>query len=373
MGRLNAPSELRVDRSQWIGGSDAAGILGASRYETPLSVYLWKIGEPTEEMLERRKAMAKVFRRGKREEPHVISDLAEDYGVKVTKRSTPERPNRYQDPELPFLAAEVDFEWEVTPEVADLVADAHPEIAKLVHELVGTTQNGEVKTHHIFARAQFGDDGSDQVPIEYAAQALHGLMVTGRKLCMFGVRASLDDLRVYWIVRDDAVIADIRPRLIKFWHDNVQARVEPAAVRLPDIYTLFGRRQPISVEASPEAIMWLAAFEKAKADARVALEVAEEMKFQIGKFMLGQDAITRPVGARGGKYPVEPTAAATAIPHQLLINTEPALVINLQKQRRLDNDKVKKDYPEVAEACSYELKFFKFDKPKKPSSKTRKR
>jgi len=231
---VNAPAPAVItDRTRYVGGSDAAGILGASRYETPLSVFLWKIGEPTEEMLDHRAKMAKIFRRGKREEPHVIDDLAEDYGVKITKRSTPERPNRYVDPEFPFLAAEVDFEWEVTENVAALVSDQHPEIAALIRKLVGTTQNGEVKTHHIFAKGQFGDDGTDQTPVEYAAQALHGLGVTGRQLTMFGVRSSLDDLRVYWIVRDDGIIKTMRPRLVNFWQNHVLARVEPEPYASP--------------------------------------------------------------------------------------------------------------------------------------------
>lgn len=361
---MNAPERI-MDRSQYLGGSDSAGVLGASRYETPLSVYLWKIGEPTEEMLEHKKSMSKIFRRGKREEPFVVNDLAEDYGVKVTKRSTTENPNRYVDPEFPFLAAEIDFEWEVTPEIAALVSEDHPEIAALIRELVGTTQNGEVKTSHIFAKDQFGEDGTDQTPIEYAAQALHGLMVTGRKLCMFGVRSTLDDLRVYWIVRDESIIKTMRPRLVRFWEDNVLARVEPEPVNLPDVLKLFHRRPTIRIEASVEAVQWLAQLEECRAAAAAAAEGQEEAKFEIGKFMLGEDAIVRPVGARGGKKPIEPTELAKPIPHELTIDAAPVLVINLQQQTRVDTDLVKKDFPEVAAACSYDLKFFTFRKPTK--------
>lgn len=360
---MNAPEQI-IDRTQFIGGSDAAGILGASQYQTPLEVYLWKIGEPTQDMLEKRESMAKIFRRGKREEPFVISDLEEDYGVKVTKRSLPHHKNYYFDKEFPFLAAEVDFEWEVTPNVAALVSDEHPEIAALIRKLVGTTQNGEVKTHHQWAKTSFGDDGTDQTPIEYAAQALHGLGITGRQLCMFGVRSTLDDLRVYWIVRDDSIINDMRPRLVRFWKNNVLARVEPAPIRLPDVLKLFMRRDFIKVEASDDAITWLVRFEAAKTQERLALEEKEEMKFLIGQFMLGEDAIVRPVGARGGKKPIEPTAAAKPIAHELTIDGTPALVINLQSQHRIDTDLVKKDYPEAAAACGYDLKFFRFDPPR---------
>lgn len=364
---MNAPEQV-IDRRAFLGGSDAAAVLKCSPYPyaTPLGTYLRKIDEPTLEMLEHDAKMSKVFRRGKREEPNVINDLAEDLGVKITRRSLPGKKNYYTDPEFDFLRAEVDFEFEVTAELAALVADDQPEIAKALRDLIGTVQNGEVKTHIIFNPGLFGQEGTDQCPIEYTAQAMHGLMVSGRQICMFAVRSSLDDLRVYWVLRDESIIKTMRPGLVRFWRENVLARVEPDPIRQPDLTALFRRRDVIRVEASAEAVAWLGEFETAKSQARVALEQVEEMKFQIGKFMLGADSIVRPVGPRGGKNAVEPTAAAPKKPHELLINGAAVLLVSLQEQVRLDTAKVQKEHPDVAAACSKEISFFKYGKPPKP-------
>lgn len=354
------------DRSKFLGGSDAAGVLKCSPYNTPVTIYLWKIGEPTPEMIEDLESKRKIFRRGKREEPHVVDDLAEDYGIRVVKRSTPAAPNRYFDPEHPFLAAEIDYEFIVTPEAAALVDERnHPEIAAAVRALVGTTQNGEVKTHHIFARNVFGTDGSDEVPIDYVAQAMHGMMVTGRQLCMYGVRSRLDDLRVYWILRDDESIAAMRKALVSFWFNNVLARVEPNPINLPDVSKLLMRRESIRVEASAYVIDQIAQLEEGRAKMRVGKEQEEEAKFQIGRFVLGEDKIIRPIGPRGGKKHVQPTALAKPLPHEVLIDGRATLVINLQRQNRIDTELVRKDYPDVAAACGYDIRFFRFDPPKR--------
>lgn len=347
-----APAELQADRKRFLGGSDAGAVLKVSPWATPLDVFLEKTGQATKEI---DPAREKLFKRGKRLEPVVVDMLIEEYQIKVTKRSTPAEPNRYVDPEHAFLAVEVDFEWEVQQGDIDRWG--------LDQALLGTTQNGEVKTVHPFASGKFGEADTDEIPVEYAAQGMDGLMVTGRQICLFAVLVGADNLTTYILKRDNETIAAMRPILVGFWKNNVLAGVAPDPLNLPDVTKLLMRRPSIKVEASAEAIGWLGEFEDAKSRARVALEVVEEMKFQIGKFMLGADAIVRPVGARGGKYPVEPTAAAKAIAHELTIDTEPALVINLQQQSRIDNDLVRKDYPEVAAACSYDLKFFKFAKP----------
>lgn len=344
---------LPLDRKRFLGGSDAAAVLKVSPWATPLDVYLEKIGQAEKIDDPAREAL---FKRGKRLEPVVIDMLIEDRGVKVTKRSTPAAPNRYQDKQHPFLAAEVDYEWEVTAEIAEEL-DLDP-------KLIGTIQNGEAKTVHVFASAKFGVDKED-VPIEYAAQALHGLMVTGRQVCLFGVLFGADKLELYLVKRDEETIKVMRAQEIKFWTENVLAGVAPDPVNLPDVSKLFLRRDRLVVEASVEAIGWLGDLEAAKAQERTAKEAIEDAKFKIGKFMLGEAAIVRPVGPRGGMKSVEPTALAKPIAHELHIDAEPALVINLQRQTRVDTEKVKKDHPDVAAECSYEIKFFKYEKPRK--------
>ena len=347
MGALETPAVL--DRSKFLGGSDVAAILGVSPWTTPLKLFLEKTGQAAPEATDA--ARERAFKRGKRAEPHGIDMLIDDYGIKVTRRSTPSAPNRYIDPEINYLAAEIDFEFEITPELAarfDLDAG-----------LIGTIQNGEIKSVHPFASAKFGEAETDEIPVEYAAQAMHGLMVTNRQLTMFGVLTGWDDLSVYWIKRDDETIAGMRRQEIGFWENHVLARIPPAPVNLPDVLNLFGRTVASRIEATEEILGAVQKLIEARDTAKVSEDAQIEYKFQIGRYMLGEAGITL---ANGGK--LVPGADVKPGEHQLLFKGAPVLVVQKQSQRRLDGDALKAKYPEAALECQKTIELFKFAKPK---------
>lgn len=333
---MNAPATTTPDRTTFIGSSDMAAILGLSPWMTPLELYLQKIGDlpPSDADPEK----AKLFRRGRRMEPVIVSMLEEERGLQIVARN-----QRYVDPEFRFLACEID---------AEAMVDAE-------------RVNVECKSAHHFTAWKYGAEGTDETPIEYSCQAMFSLMITRRARCLFGVLFGTDNLVVYELKRDEETIREMRRRAVHFWNQHVLARVPPKPINLPDVLRMFHRRPAICVEASVEAIQWLGDFEAAKDQKRIAEDNIEEAKFQIGLFMLGEDAIVRPVGPRGGKQPVEPTEAAKSIAHELTIEGASVLEINLQQQTRVDVKLVQKEFPEVAAACSKDLKFFKFAKPKK--------
>lgn len=336
----NLPAVVAHDRAKFIGGSDIAAILGVSPWTTALHLYLEKRGElPPEEVDPKRE---KIFKRGKRAEPHAIDMLIEDLGIDVTRRSTEANPNRYIDPEHPFLAAEVDFEWTVTQELAD--------IYELDPALIGTTQNGEVKSVHPFAAGKFGEMNTDEIPIEYAAQAMHGLGVTGRAVTMFVVLAGWDDLTLYWIKRDDETIAALRSKAVSFWHDNLLAGVPPEPVNLDDVLQLFERKAEVTVAADDAMLALYSDFLQAKRDAAAADEAAEDLKFRIGVAMLGANRMAKPA----------PTAK-----HVLKMGDATILSIDFRSQKRINTDLLKEKYPQAAAACMKTSELFQFNLPRR--------
>lgn len=349
---MNAPQQVgELDRRTYIGGSDAAAILGLAPYEdsTPLTAYLKKTGLLQPSGAEPNEAREKAMRRGKRMEPLVVQMLREDEGVKVTKQSTQEAPNRYVDPLAEFMAAEVDFEWEVTPEAAERF--------RLPNELIGTVQNGEVKTIHPWGGAQFGEAESDEVPVQFAAQAMHGLMVTGRQLCMFAVLVGSDNLSFYFVRRDEETIENMRGRFMLFWMEHVIPKVPPKPANLPDIFQLF-RIKPASItEASQEIVDLVEQLKVANAEKnRIAGDggVIDELQFQIGRFMLGEEKAKTPSLAPGK--------------HVLTIGGREILAVTQQSARRIDQKLLRKEQPELAEKYERTSSFFVF-RPKKGGSK----
>ena len=250
---MNAQVELsqvgELDRSLYIGGSDAAAILGLSPWKTTLDVYLDKIVGKNEEV---DASKAKIFARGKRMEPYIIDLFAEETGLVIARRGC-----RYQHPEYPFLCAEIDAEAE-------------------------SGENIEIKTVHPFASKDWGVMDTDEIPVYYAAQAMHGLMVTGKQVCIFGAMIGMDDFRTYRVDRDEDVIASLRQKEVDFWN-MVQSRTPPEPQTTSDAERLFKKDNGSAVEADENAIETILTLKELKAQKK-ELEAAidrEEAKLKI--------------------------------------------------------------------------------------------
>ncbi len=180
------------DRATYIGGSDAAAILGVSPWQSRYQLWAQKTGLVS---IQADPAKEKIFARGKRLEPVILQMFEDESGLKVEHRN-----RRFQDSEYPFLAAEIDGETD--------------------------NENIDAKTAQPFARHLWGEPGSDEIPIYYAAQFMHGLMVTGRNICHVAAMIGLDDFRIFKIQRDDELIALIREKELEFW-ELVQSQTPP--------------------------------------------------------------------------------------------------------------------------------------------------
>ncbi len=250
---MNAQVELNqvgeLDRSLYIGGSDAAAILGLSPWKTTLDVYLDKVVGKNEEV---DASKAKIFARGKRMEPYIIDLFAEETGLVIARRGC-----RYQHPEYPFLCAEIDAEAE-------------------------SGENIEIKTVHPFASKDWGIMDTDDIPVYYAAQAMHGLMVTGKQVCIFGAMIGMDDFRTYRVERDEDVITSLRQKEINFWN-MVQNHTPPEPQTTSDAERLFKKDNGSAVEADENTIETILTLKELKAQKK-ELEAAidgEEAKLKI--------------------------------------------------------------------------------------------
>ena len=224
--------DANPDRRRFIGGSDMAAVMGyGATYDgtqdTPYKVYIRKTGEAREEMDPAKK---RFLERRKRWEPVIVQMLREEFDAEIVAVN-----RRYVDPELDFLAAEIDFEW---------------------RDADGTIQNGEIKTVSPFSfgeRQGWGEAGSGDIPIHYEAQVQHGLGVLGRRVCAVAAMVGLDSMIFYRVARDDEVIHEMRKRAALFWRESVLAKKPPEAMTLGDLRGLYGKSTPgLSVEGTSE-------------------------------------------------------------------------------------------------------------------------
>lgn len=195
--------QTTVNRQHFIGGSDAAAVLGVSPWKSRLDLYRQKtqafdepdVGDPMRQ---------KVLTRGKRLEPYVLDLLREETGLTVAHVN-----RRFIDPQHAFLACEIDAEAE-------------------------SGENIEIKTA-LYGGKEWGEPDTDAVPVQYTAQAMHGLMITGALVCVFGVLIGVDDFRIYQVRRDEEIIAALREKEVAFWQEHVLPRIPPPPSTADDV------------------------------------------------------------------------------------------------------------------------------------------
>lgn len=321
---MNALQQVgELDRTTYIGGSDSAAIICMSDWGTPLSAYMDKIGEgepPSEEKL-------KFFEGRKEAEPFVLKRLVRERGVNIVAVN-----HRYRHPLHNFIAAEIDFEFEVTPEVIE----SCPGIPA---ELVGTIQNGEIKTSHFFAGAKFGDEGTDEIPIQYCAQSMHGLMVTDRKICLYAVMTGFDQFATYVLHRDQETIDGLLQKEVNFWNEHVLKRVPPEPIDNDDLMILFKKHNGLPVELDERTATMHAKLKELRAEAKLNEENQDEIKFQIGLFVARQWGLTAPEAAEdnailqfnGEKIGSWNKQARSGINAKALAKAQPKIAAEFQK------------------------------------------
>lgn len=179
-------------RQRGIGATDAAAILGLSRWGSPLSVYQDKT-EPIGELTPGSLPMWLGLR---------LEGVVAELFTARTDRQTRSDNRQHVHPEDSWLVCHLDYRVRGLPD-----------------ELV------ECKTQS--SREDWGDEGTADVPVYYWTQAQHELLVTGARKVWMPVLFGLYDFKVYEIERDEEFLSRWRPAARDFWHDHVLAGVPP--------------------------------------------------------------------------------------------------------------------------------------------------
>lgn len=265
---------VHPDRRTYIGGSDIAAVMGLSPWRTPLELYLEKIADAPPTISEEKR---RFFARRKRQEPVVAEMLHDTYGIEVTRLSMDGNPNRYIDPSHPFLAAEIDFEFGMS----DAARAAFPERADWAAVPDGTLLNGEIKTVHPFMAKHWGEQGSEEVPVYYAAQTMFGLGVTRRPAALIAALFGIDNLVGFPVMSDGETIGGMRGKAVAFWNNHVLARVPPEPYNMDDMMILFAKANGRPVEADETLLAKLTELKNVRGSLAAYKRDEEQLVFEI--------------------------------------------------------------------------------------------
>ena len=188
-------------RRKGIGGSDAAMVLGVSRYGGPLTLWFDKTGRNAE------REQSEAMEWGIELEPIIAKKFVERTGLKVRRRN-----KMLHHPEFPWMLANID------------------------RQIVGQNCGLECKTAHFYLKDRWK---GDELPDEYYAQVQHYMAVAGWSSCWIAVLIGGQEMREKEVMRDDEFIVPMIEREREFWHEYVLKDIMPPATEFDDMSALY--------------------------------------------------------------------------------------------------------------------------------------
>lgn len=251
--------EQHAARVTGLGGSEALAYCGKDPRCSPLQLYLRKQGEAGDRPEDdERQAW------GHRLEPVVRDWLADEIGERI-----------------------------IVPNVT-IQSDIHP---FMFGNLDGRTRNAvvEIKTGDKFTSHEFGEVGSDEVPIRYVLQVTHYMIVTGFRRAHIGALLGGNDARHYVVDYDADLAEQMVKRAYAFW-DLVQARTPPDPVNLHDADKRWPNSRKVGVIASPQIIVAIDEIKQLRAAERAAADKADAAELTLKTYMGDNDSLTDAAG-----------------------------------------------------------------------------
>ena len=219
--------DFSPDRTKYIGGSDIGAILGLSRFRSPLEVWMEKTGK------EARQLDSLPLRFGSFAEEFVASEYARSTGFELLHDES-----IHIHPEHSFMSAHIDR----------FVLENGSTVSRIL----------ECKTANPFtliASGEWGEVGSDEVPMSYLCQCIWYMAITGIEQCDLAVLFGNSDFRIYEIERDIELEQLVIEKAQHFWNEFVLKDIAPPAQSESDYQSLFRTTDPTkTVEANPKTV-----------------------------------------------------------------------------------------------------------------------
>ncbi len=217
--------DFSPDRTKYIGGSDIGAILGLSRFRSPLDVWMEKTGKEVKHL------DSLPLRFGSFAEEFVASEYARSTGFELLHDDS-----IHIHPENSFMCAHVD---------------------RFVLENGSTTPSRllECKTANPFSSSEWGEVGSDEVPMSYLCQCIWYTAIANLDRVDLAVLFGNSDFRIYEITRDKELERMVAQKAITFWKEYVCKDIPPPAQSEVDCHTLYAKGDSSkSIEAKAEML-----------------------------------------------------------------------------------------------------------------------
>lgn len=261
-------TEELEERRKSVGASEVPAILGVDHWKTPLRIYSEKLGlvepDPDSEAAEAGRVL---------EEP-----IAQWYAQRVKAIITPSKTLVHT--EHPWATATPDRN------------SARPD-----RPVPGIL---EVKNRNEFAKEDFGEEDTDELPLAIVAQVTWQMMVKDVQWADVAVLIGGNKLRIFTVYRDRALEARVFAKVEAFWFENVQKQVPPPATALDNegMKALFPKQVRPLKDGTPELLATLQALIEVKSSQKEDEALRNEYEAGL-KLAIGDgEGFTWPNGAK---------------------------------------------------------------------------
>jgi len=207
--------DFSVDRTKYIGGSDIGAILGLSKFKSPLEVWMEKTGKESKQI------DSLPLRFGSFAEEFVAQEYARSSGYCLVHDES-----IHIHPQHTYMSAHIDRF------VLTEGTDRPP------------TRILECKTASPFNQEQWGEPGSDQVPMSYLCQCIWYMAITQIEVADLAVLFGNSDFRIYTLRRDLDLEALVLKQASHFWNTYVLPNCAPPTQSEADCQLLFRKSIP---------------------------------------------------------------------------------------------------------------------------------
>ena len=199
-------------------------------------------------------------------------------------------------------------------------------LGNIDRRVVGERALLECKTAGAWVQQDWGETGSDDVPLYYLTQGIHYMEVLNYDVCYFAVLIGGNEFRWYVVERDKEVAQNLIEREAEFWR-LVLTETPPDPRDYPDVVRLYPRDKKAGIVATDAVFRHLSNYEAAREKRNKVDAEIDFAKMHICEFMGEAGRLTDRTGAR----------LATWLAHP---------------RTDIDTAKLRKLYPEIYEELS---------------------
>lgn len=246
------------ERAQYIGASEAAAVLGMSRWDTPIGVWARKTGQlPVDD-----KSDDIAVYLGNELEEVVARIFTKKTGKKVHRVT-----EAFTHPNYKFLRCHID------------------------RKVDGESAILQCKTASAWKAKEWR---GEEVPDEYVIQELHELACTGYDRAYIAVLVGNQDFHLKVVERDPKLIAEIIRKEVNFWSQFVVTKSLPHTVTKNDadvLYDLFPHGDETdTITLSDQANILVESLQALESDAKLLEGQIEKQKNEL-KLLLQDNAV----------------------------------------------------------------------------------